>query len=294
MHRCRTFPLACALLALAACREARPPADSAGAQGPCGSEARAVVQRLGEQMRRVSLLAPDSIAAREIADAYGPLVTPELLHAWQATPAGAPGRQVSNPWPARIDIRSMQAESGACRVEGDVVYVTTADTSAVVERRPVTVHVRQSDGRVSAFDAPAKNGNRTDANADPSAHAAPASALAPADVVRDYYAAIRAGHYDSAYVLWEGKGKASGQTRAEFASGFARTTEVRASIGDSIHIEGAAGSQYATVPVVVDAVLRGGQRQHFEGSYTLRRTLVDGASAEQRRWHIYSAQLRAR
>jgi len=57
-------------------------------------------------------------------------------------------------------------------------------------------------------------------------------------------------------------------------------------------MEGAAGSQFATVPVVIDAVLRNGQAQHFEGTYTLRRALVEGATPEQRRWHIYAAEMR--
>jgi hypothetical protein len=35
-----------------------------------------------------------------------------------------------------------------------------------------------------------------------------------------------------------------------------------------------------------------GARQHFQGTLTLRRSVVDGASAEQRRWHIYTADIR--
>ena len=114
----------------------------------------------------------------------------------------------------------------------------------------------------------------------------------PADVVRRYYSAIQARDYDVAYALWSQSGKASGKTRPEFAAGFSDTREVRATIGDSVRVEGAAGSQYATVPVKVDAVLQDGRRQHFEGAYTLRRSMVDGATAEQRRWRIYSADLR--
>ena len=114
----------------------------------------------------------------------------------------------------------------------------------------------------------------------------------PADVVRRYYSAIRARDYDVAYALWSQSGKASGKTRSEFAAGFSDTREVHATIGDSVRVEGAAGSQYATVPVKVDAVLQDGRRQHFEGAYTLRRAMVDGATAEQRRWRIYSADLR--
>jgi hypothetical protein len=115
---------------------------------------------------------------------------------------------------------------------------------------------------------------------------------APADVVRRYYAGIQARDYDAAYSLWGQLGRASGKTRAAFTAGFSDTREVRATIGDSVRVEGAAGSQYATVPVKVDAVLRNGRRQHFEGAYTLRRSMVDGATAEQRRWRIYSADLR--
>ncbi|HET9775312.1 MAG TPA: hypothetical protein VFP77_01955, partial [Gemmatimonadaceae bacterium] len=49
----------------------------------CPAEVRDRVQRLGAQMRRVSLLAPDTIVARDMADAYGSLVTPALLASWQ-------------------------------------------------------------------------------------------------------------------------------------------------------------------------------------------------------------------
>jgi hypothetical protein len=118
------------------------------------------------------------------------------------------------------------------------------------------------------------------------------STTTPADVVRRYYRAIQARDFDAAYALWSQSGKQSGKTRAEFAAGFSDTREVRATTGDSVRIEGAAGSQYATVPVKVDAVMQDGRRQHFEGSYTLRRSMVDGATAEQRRWRIYSADLR--
>ena len=118
------------------------------------------------------------------------------------------------------------------------------------------------------------------------------TATRPADVIRRYYDAIRNGQYDTAYVLWDGSGRASGLTRSGFAKGFAQTDRITATIGDSVRVEGAAGSQYATVPATIDAVLRGGTRQHFVGTYTLRRSMVDGATPEQRRWRIYSGSLR--
>ena len=114
----------------------------------------------------------------------------------------------------------------------------------------------------------------------------------PAGTVRRYYSAINSRAYGDAYRLWSQSGKASGKSEPDFAAGFAKTESVNISIGDSVSIEGAAGSQYATVPVVIDATLTDGKHQHFVGTYTLRRSMVDGATPEQRRWRIYSATVK--
>ena len=116
----------------------------------------------------------------------------------------------------------------------------------------------------------------------------------PSEVVRRYYAAIDARDFAAAYALWGQDGRASGQSFQEFAAGFGKTAHVHATVGDSVRVEGAAGSQYATVPVTVDATLREGREQHFTGTYTMRRAMVDGATPAQRRWHIYKAALRER
>jgi len=253
--------------------------DSTAGAEPCGGDVRRTVAALGHRMREVSLLAPDSVVRRELRDAYASLVTAPLLDQWLRSPANAPGRRTSNPWPARIDVDSMVAEADGCRIEGDIVFVTTTDTTAAVDRDRVTLRVHNDSGwRVTAYTAAA-------------ARTAVVDTSGPAAVVRRYYAAINGRDYDSAYGLWGRRGAASGQTRGQFAAGFAGTTRVSVVIGDSVRVEGAAGSQYATVPVVVDAVLESGERQRFAGSYTLRRAMVDGASADERRWHIESAQL---
>ena len=54
----------------------------------------------------------------------------------------------------------------------------------------------------------------------------------------------------------------------------------------------AAGSRYVEIPVRITAVATDGGRRAFSGSYTLRRSVVDGATAEQRAWRIYSASIR--
>jgi|SRR3954468_24684635 hypothetical protein len=119
-------------------------------------------------------------------------------------------------------------------------------------------------------------------------------ASAAADVVKRYYDAIGRRDYESAYTMWEGSGEASGQTLIQFENGFAQTERTTAIIGDSIRVGAAAGSQYVNVPVTVDAVLRGGKLQQFVGTYTVRRAIVDGATLQQRAWHVYSAHLTQR
>lgn len=268
--------------ALTACRESRPHnTDTTRVATLCGPGTRAVVEELGHRMRRVSLLAPDTLVRRSLSDAYASVVTAALLESWQASPMMAPGREVSSPWPARIAITSMTTEGNTCRVDGEVVYVTSGDTIAPAEGHPVTLRVISDSGwRVSSYETPA-----------PSAKGTSATSTQPADVVQRYYDAIEAKDFAAAYALWGEDGKASGQSLQQFAAGFANTTRVRATIGDSVRLGAAAGSQYATVPVTIDATLRDGRRQHFTGTYTVRRAMVDGATAAQRRWHIYKADL---
>lgn len=113
------------------------------------------------------------------------------------------------------------------------------------------------------------------------------------DVVREYYAAVNAQDYRKAYELWSGKGEASRQTFEEFRAGYLDTASVEADTsGEPGDLEGAAGSQYIKIPVRLTARTKDGKVQKFWGEYTLRRSMVDGASADQRAWRIYSAEVR--
>ena len=110
-------------------------------------------------------------------------------------------------------------------------------------------------------------------------------------VVRAYYAAIATHGYDRAYALWSDGGRSSGQTLQQFADGFAATAEVAVDVQEPGRIDAAAGSRYIQVPVTVSATQRDGSRHEYRGSYTLRRAVVDGATPEQRAWHIASADI---
>ena len=126
----------------------------------------------------------------------------------------------------------------------------------------------------------------------PDAGAAEPTAADAVALVRDYYAAINARDYARAYALWSDGGQASGQTSQQFAAGFAATQAVSAEIGAPGGQDAGAGQRYIEVPVALRATQADGSVRRFAGSYVLHRTVVDGASAEQRSWRIRSADLR--
>lgn len=307
-----TRALLIAACALAACGGGdAPPADETpGTAVACDDPAvLSVVEVLGRSMREVSLLAPDSIVEAEMREAYAPLVTPELLEAWIADPASAPGRQVSSPWPQRIEIQSTTAaDDTRCRLHGEVILVTSADTTTAAARETVSIFVRSTDGwRISGFEriAPGDRSSSGDGSADVSASATTPPGTggdSPPDtagngradaaaVIEQYYAAIDAGEYRQAYLLWSDAGAASGQSFEEFEAGFAGTSSVHVDVGEPGRIGAAAGSRYVTVPVTIHAEGTAGD-QTFAGTYTLRRSVVDGATPAQRSWRIHSASIR--
>jgi len=136
---------------------------------------------------------------------------------------------------------------------------------------------------------------RVGATSAPSESAAPVdneSAESAANVVLAYYRDINERRYDQAYRLWAADGAASGKPLDTFRDGFEHTASVSVELGTPGRIEGAAGSRYVEIPVRITAVATDGGRQVFSGSYTLRRSVVDGATAEQRAWRIHSAKVR--
>jgi hypothetical protein len=271
-------------------REAAPqppatPTPSSSSGGTVTSSAADVVRQFGTRMKNVSLLAPREAVASAIRENYASLVTPDLLGQWLAAPESAPGRNVSSPWPDRIDVHSAQpAASGATVVFGEVVEVTSTGEAA---RRPIRLTLKKSADHwlITRVESPSETGV-----AEPSVPKLSADQRAAVDVIQAYYAAIAAGRFGEAYALW-GENGPPNQTPEKFAAGFRDTASVAVETGAPTRVEGAAGSRYVDVPVVVNATTRAGNRQRFTGTYTLRRTVVDGADANARRWHIYSAKL---
>jgi membrane-bound inhibitor of C-type lysozyme len=117
------------------------------------------------------------------------------------------------------------------------------------------------------------------------------SAQGAANVVQTYYALLEQAKYGQAYRLWEPG--AAGMDAGAFAASFARYSEYHANIGAPGRIDAGAGQRYVTVPVQVYGRLKQGARPfNMRGSVTLHRAGdIDGATAEQRRWRIRSADI---
>jgi hypothetical protein len=117
----------------------------------------------------------------------------------------------------------------------------------------------------------------------------PESAQGAANAVQTYYALIGERQYGEARRLWAAEGAASGMDAAAFAKTFERFSEYRAQIGAPGGIEGAGGSLFVEVPVVLYGRLKTGAAFSSRGTAVLRRVNnVPGATAAQLRWHIAS------
>ncbi|QAY77810.1 hypothetical protein [Sphingosinicella sp. BN140058] len=199
------------------------------------------------------------------------------------SPASAPGNDVAND---AADIQSAEAAGDAARSREPAAdeprnYVAEANTAAFP---PVEPPAPGTPGGLPDDRTPVSEAPFTET-----------SAQGAANVVQTYFAMIEGGKYGDAWRLWSDGGKASGMTRDAFAASFAKYAEYHAQIGAPGAIEGAAGSLYVEVPVVVYGRLKSGAEVHMNGPVTLRRVNdVDGSTAEQRKWHIASTALKPR
>lgn len=121
----------------------------------------------------------------------------------------------------------------------------------------------------------------------------PTSAQGAAQVVQSYYALLESGRRAEAWRLWS-EGAAGRAADAEaFARQFDRYADYHAQIGAPGEIEGAAGSLFVEVPVVIYGRLKSGEEVHQSGVATLRRVNdVPGSTPEQRSWRIHQIELK--
>ena len=121
------------------------------------------------------------------------------------------------------------------------------------------------------------------------------SAGAAVAVVQRYCDGIAHKKYGQAYRLWASNGEASGMIEGAFARAFAKYDAFDCSFGPPGPIEGAAGSAYVDIPVVVTGTLAKGGGFVMRGPISLRRVNdVPGSTQEQRHWHISASGLKPR
>ena len=117
----------------------------------------------------------------------------------------------------------------------------------------------------------------------PAAPEPPSESRDPGKVVVAWAKAMTLKQWGNAYVYWGDHGERSGLTLFQFAAKWGKLANPEFELHPGT-TEGAAGSSYYTAPIV----LIDGKR-HTTGEIVLRRVNdVDGASAEQLRWHIES------
>lgn len=116
----------------------------------------------------------------------------------------------------------------------------------------------------------------------------PADVADPEALLRAYYAAIGGHGYARAYTYWGNNGANSQQTFVQFAQGFAQTAGVAIDTG-TWQMNGAAGSAFADVPVVIAAAQTDGSQKTFCGTYTLRHLNVP--PFDQYGWRIEQASI---
>jgi len=109
-----------------------------------------------------------------------------------------------------------------------------------------------------------------------------------ADVVRGYYAALVAHDLPRAHAYW-----AQGMRPAAEPGAEPDTTGLAVDVGAPGRMDAAAGSRYVRVPVTLTRTLRDGSTTHSTAMVTLRRSVVDGATPEQRAWRITAADVAA-
>jgi hypothetical protein len=99
------------------------------------------------------------------------------------------------------------------------------------------------------------------------------AAMTPEAVIGALYDAINRRDFPYAYALWGDNGAASGQTYAEFEAGYATTDSV-AIRTKARGIQGAAGTSYGCVSIVLLAKETDGATHSFAGAYLLSRSNV--------------------
>jgi hypothetical protein len=109
----------------------------------------------------------------------------------------------------------------------------------------------------------------------------------PIDTLTAYYDAIAKADFQRAYNIWGGNN--TSQTLQQFTQGFSGTANIGVVVDLDFLVEGAAGSSFAQVPVLLTATSNN-TPQVFAGCYVFRRSNVPVGAAAQPdpNWYLYT------
>jgi hypothetical protein len=123
----------------------------------------------------------------------------------------------------------------------------------------------------------------------------PKSAEGAGQVMQQFGGLLEQRKFGEAYQLWSDNGRASGMSETQFTAAYAKYAEIHSEVGKPGDSEGAAGSIYIDVPFRLYGKATNGEPFNMAGVVTLRRVNdVPGSTEEQRRWHIFKSDLKAR
>jgi heat shock protein HslJ len=112
----------------------------------------------------------------------------------------------------------------------------------------------------------------------------------PVTLLASFYDAVNSRDYERAFGYWE---TPPGNLQ-DFARGYAETAGVRLIVEPPTRVEGAAGSLYAEVPVVLIARQRDGSERLFAGCYSTRKSNLRPTDVpKDEAWRIHSAKVSA-
>jgi hypothetical protein len=94
----------------------------------------------------------------------------------------------------------------------------------------------------------------------------------PASLIGAFYNAIALGDYARAYSYWESAPQ--NLTEAQFAAGFADTTDAHVLVRLPIATDAGAGNVFASIPVLVTAEHTDGTTHYYAGCFTAHKTNV--------------------
>lgn len=111
-----------------------------------------IVEAFGQNMKNVRIVVVPKETTEELIDRhYAPYVTKELLASWKRQIETTPGRELSSPWPERIEVQSVAlAADGTYEVRGQVIWLAGGET---VGEDAVTLQLKLEDGswKINAY-----------------------------------------------------------------------------------------------------------------------------------------------